>query len=220
MSEIDSGGVGALEGVSLFEAQKEDMRAQVRLIARELDDLLQEKNKIKGEMQIYRQRIEMGPKIEQMLTDLTRGYDAINENYQRLLQKKFNAKVAENLERAQQAEQFTILDPAKLPDKPFKPQTRKILLLAFCLALGSGLGLAFLKEYLDASFSSAKELEGTLQMPVLASIPLITTDRDRRGMLVKKIVSATAMVSMTSILLYALYFLWRMDPMLHTTPLG
>jgi hypothetical protein len=196
------------------------MRAQVRLIARELDDLLQEKNKIKGEMQIYRQRIEMGPKIEQMLTDLTRGYDAINENYQRLLQKKFNAKVAENLERAQQAEQFTILDPAKLPDKPFKPQTRKILLLAFCLALGSGLGLAFLKEYLDASFSSAKELEGTLQMPVLASIPLITTDRDRRGMLVKKIVSATAMVSMTSILLYALYFLWSMDPMLHTTPLG
>jgi len=219
-SDVDSGGVGASEGVSLFEAQKEDMRAQVRLIARELDDLHQEKNKLKGEMETYRQRIEMGPRIEQMVTDLRRGYDAINENYQSLLQKKFNAKVAENLERAQQAEQFTILDPAKLPDKPSKPQTRKILLLAFCLALGSGLGLAFLREYLDASFSSAKELEGRLQMPVLVSIPLITTDRDRRGLLVKKIASATAMVSMASILLYALYFLWKMDPMLHTSPLG
>jgi len=219
-TEVDSSGVGASEGVSLFEAQKEDMRAQVRLIARELDDLRQEKNKIKGEMETYRQRIEMGPKIEQMLTDLSRGYEGIRNNYNSLLQKKYKAKVSENLERAQQAEQFTVLDPAKLPDKPFKPQTRKILLLAFCLALGAGFGVAFLREYLDASFSSAKELEGTIQIPVLVSIPLITTDRDRRGILVKKIVSATAMVSMASILLYALYFLWKMDPMLHIAPLG
>ena len=221
-SDVDSNGVGvgALEEVSLFEAQKEDMRAQVLLIARELDDLHQERDKIKGEMETYRQRIEMGPKIEQMLTDLSRGYDGIKRNYNSLLEKKYKATVAENLERAQQAEQFTVLDPAKLPDKPFKPQTRKVLLLAFCLALASGFGVAFLREYLDASFSSAKELEGRLQMPVLVSIPLITTDRDRRGILVKKIVSATAMVSMASILLYALYFLWKMDPMLHLSPLG
>jgi polysaccharide chain length determinant protein (PEP-CTERM system associated) len=220
VSVPDSGAVGVLEGASLFEAQEEDMRAQLRLIAGELGDLLQERNKIKAEIEMYRQRIEMGPKIELMWTDLSRGYDSIRNNYNVLLDKKYKAKVAENLERAQQAEQFTVLDPAKLPDKPFKPKTRKILMLAFFLALGSGFGLALLQEYLDASFSSAKELENRLQMPVLVSIPFIMTDRDRRRILVKKIATGTAMASMASILLYALYFLWKMDPMLHTSPLG
>jgi len=212
-NEIDSSGLGDSEAVSLFEAQKEDMSAQVRLITAELNDLKQEKKKVKEQIDLYQHRIESGPKIDEMLTDLSRGYDGIRDNYNSLLQKKFKATVAENLERTQQAEQFSVLDPAKLPDKPFKPRTRKILLLAFCLALGGGFGLAGLREYLDASFFSAKELESRLQIPVFVSIPLIRTDRDRRGIFVRKVLSATAMVSMASILLYALYFLWKTDPM-------
>ncbi len=210
----------ASEGASLIEAQEEDVNAQLQVISEELNDLQKEKREIKGDMEIYRHRIETGPKIQQMLTDITRSYRGIKDNYDALLQKKFRAQVAENLERAQQAEQFSVVDPAKLPDKPSKPQTRKILVLAFCLALATGLGGALLKEYLDPSFFRAKDLEDGLLIPVLVSIPLITTQRDHRGIIVKKVLSATAMVSMASILLYALYFLWKMDPMLHTSPLG
>jgi polysaccharide chain length determinant protein (PEP-CTERM system associated) len=212
--DIESTGIAVSEGASLFDAQKEDLAAQLELIQREIHEVVQEKKKIKKEMETYLHRIELGPQIEQMLTDLSRGYDELQRNHQSLLEKKFRAGLAENLERAQKGEQFTVLDPAKLPDKPFTPNTRKVLLLGFFVSLGVGLGLAFLREYLDPSFFSAKELESHVQMPILVSIPVITTDQDRRRFFVKKAVSAAAVVSMASILLYGLYFLWKMDPML------
>lgn len=214
--DTDTSGLAVSEGMSLFDAQKEDLFAQLQMIGREVHNLHQDQKKIKEQMETYLRRIESGPQIEQMLVDLSRGYDQIRENYRSLLQKKFQAGLAENLERAQQAEQFTILDPAKLPDKPFKPRTRKILLLGCFLSLTAGFGLAFLREYLDSSFFSAKELESSVQIPVLASVPVITTDKDRRWIFVRKAMSTAAMVSMALILLYGLYFLWKMDPMVRS----
>ncbi len=216
-----SSGLPASEDVYLFGGQKEGLMAQLRTIDMEIGKLQKEQEKITNQMNEYRHRIESGPQIEQMLVDVSRGYDEASKNYAALLDKSLDAQLAENLERAQQGEQFRILDPAKLPEKPFKPDSRRILVVAFFLALAAGLGVAYLREYLDTSFSSVKELEGRLlQIPILASIPLITTQRDRRGIIVKRVLSASAMVSMAFVLLYALYFLYKTDPMLHVTPLG
>jgi protein tyrosine kinase modulator len=204
---------GPSDVVSLFSGQIEDLTVKVRLIDGEMETLLQEQKDLEREIKTYMKQIEEGPKIEQMLGDLRRGYEETQKNYQSLLDKKFKAKMAENLEIAQQGEQFTVLDHAQLPDKPFKPQTQTLLLLGFFLALCGGFGLAFLFEYLDSTFFSTKELESNLQLPVLVSIPVITTQRDQKRLLFKRVASAAALVSMASILLYVLYFLWKMDPM-------
>jgi hypothetical protein len=206
-------GYGASDVISLFSGQIADLSVKVNLIDSEMENLIQEKKEIEREIKIYRKRIQEVPRIEQMLGDLRRGYDETLKNYQSLLDKKFKAKMAENLEIAQQGEQFTVLDHAQLPDKPFKPQTRRVLLLGFFLALSAGFGLATVREYLDPSFFSAKELERDLQCPVLVSIPVITTQEDQERLLVKRFASAVALASMASILLYGLYYLWRMDPM-------
>ncbi len=180
---------------------------------RELEKLRKQKEKIEKELEVYRTRVENGPKVEQMLVDLKRGYDEIERSYRSLLDKKFKAKLAENLEVSQQGEQFTILDHAQLPDKPFKPRTRRILMLGLLLALGGGVGLGICVEYLDRCFFSTKDVEVNLGIQVLASIPYIVTDKDRRRTLVKRALSVGVLIGMVSILLYALYFLWRMDPM-------
>ena len=80
-------------------------------------------------------------------------------------------------------------------------------------ALLLGIGLVLLVEYLDPSFFNTKELENALDFPVLVSIPVIMTDQDLKRAFVKRVVSAAALVSMACVLLCALYFLWRMDPM-------
>jgi len=204
---------GAAGVISLFSAQIQSLSVKVDLIDGEMETLLQEKGEIEGEIHVYRKRIEEGPKVDQMLGDLRRGYEETKKNYQSLLDKKFKAKMAENLEIAQQGEQFAVLDHAQLPDKPFKPQTRILLILGFCLAVSGGLGLAVLLEYLDPTFYSTKELESDLQSPVLVSIPVIMTQTDQKRLRFKRVASAAALVSMASILLYTLYFLWKMDPM-------
>jgi uncharacterized protein involved in exopolysaccharide biosynthesis len=211
--ESDSDMYETFDDSSLFATQIADMEAQVLMTNRELAKLLAQENKIQQDLDMYQTRIESGPKIEQMLGDLRRGYDEVEGNYSSLLDKKFKAKLSENLEIAQQGEQFTILDHAKLPDKPYKPKTRKLLLFGLFIALAGGLGLALLAEYLDRSFFMTKDVERTLELPVLVSVPVILTDKDREGILVRRAVSAAALVSMMSILLVALYLLWRLDPM-------
>jgi len=201
------------EVISLFSAQIRELSVQVNLIDSELKALVQEKGEIEREIKTYRKLIKDGPKVEQMLADLRRGYAETQENYQSLLDKKFKAKMAENLEIAQQGERFTVVDHAKMPDKPFAPQTRRLLLLGFFLALGGGVGLAALLEYLDPAFFSSRALESDQQVPVLVSIPVIMTPEDQERLHVRRVASAVALASMASILLYALYFLWEMDPM-------
>jgi len=198
---------------TIISTQKRDLVTRMKLIKGEIEKLNMEQSRIKEEIEVYKQRIERAPEIEQMQVDLNRGYVQVRENYQSLLQKKFKAKLSENLEMAQQGEQFRIVDYAKLPEKPFLPQTRKMLMTGALLSLGVGLGLGLLLEYINPGFYTRQDLESTLEYPVLTSVPEIMTEQDHRKILVKRIASATALVSMASILLIALYVLWRLNPM-------
>lgn len=138
------------------------------LEARRLRD---EEKKLKEQINLYQTRIEETPKREQEILLITRDYNLLNANYQSLMNKKIQSQMAENLERKQQSEQFKILDPARLPVKPFKPERDKILLLGTCIGLVAGLGMAWFRETLDQSFHSESDLEAYLSLPILAVIP-------------------------------------------------
>jgi capsular polysaccharide biosynthesis protein len=87
------------------------------------------------------------------------------------MDKKIQSQMAENLERKQQGEQFKILDPARLPEKPIKPDRNKILLIGCVIGLAAGLGLVWFRESMDRSFHTVSDIEGYLEIPVLATIP-------------------------------------------------
>ncbi|MEJ2431539.1 MAG: GNVR domain-containing protein, partial [Deltaproteobacteria bacterium] len=216
--EKDSSGPSPASSTSqadrLMMVQKEDAVAELKMINGEIQSLRRDLEKTTEQIKNYQQRIESGPKIEAMYVDLRRDYERANENYQSLLQKKLEAELAENLERTQKGEQFTILDAANLPDKPSKPNIIKVLAMGFMLAIACGFGLAFLREYLDPTFWSRKEVESTLDMPILVSIPIIATERERRLKKIKLAASVCVLLVMSSTLLYALFILWKKNPTL------
>jgi uncharacterized protein involved in exopolysaccharide biosynthesis len=133
--------------------------------------LRQEEKELKEQIVLYQRRIEDTPRREQELIFLTRDYDLLKANYQSLLDKKMQSQMAENLERKQQGEQFKILDPARIPEKPVKPDRDKILLIGAVLGLALGLGLTWFRESMDQSFRTVSELEDYLGIPVIATIP-------------------------------------------------
>jgi len=137
----------------------------------EIKRLKGEEKNLKEQIVVYRKRIEDTPKREQELALLTRDYDLLKTNYQSLLDKKIQAQMAENLERKQQGEQFRILDPARIPEMPFKPDRNKILIMGVMIGLLSGFGLAWFRESLDKSFHTVSEVEAYLGIPVIATIP-------------------------------------------------
>lgn len=144
---------------------------QYNATALEAKRLREEEASLKDQINLYQRRIEDTPKREQELTLLTRDYDLMKANYQSLLDKKIQSQMAENLERKQQGEQFKILDPARIPVTPVRPDRNRILLIGLAIGLAIGGGLTWLKETMDRSFKTVSEVENELGLPVLAAIP-------------------------------------------------
>lgn len=153
-------------------------RSQLASIDMEIRTLRDESAGLKQKISSYQSRIENMPRREQEMTDLDRDYNNLTDNYQKLLAKKLEAERAENLERKQKGEQFRILDPAREPELPFKPDVPKVLAITFLGALGVSVGLAFGREYLDKSLYQVEDVESFLKLPVLARIPEVRTKND------------------------------------------
>ncbi len=146
-----------------YKAQLTDTQGEIRRFRGELLSL-------KEEIALYQRRIEETPKKEQEMVNLTRDYDLLRAQYQSLMDKKYQAQMAENLERKQQGEQFMVLDPAGLPEKPFKPNRNGILAIGAFLGFAIGLGLTWLRESLDRSFYEVSDVETYLKLPVVATL--------------------------------------------------
>jgi polysaccharide chain length determinant protein (PEP-CTERM system associated) len=145
-------------------------RAQFREAQLETKRLKEETANLKDQIALYQRRIEETPKREQEMVRINRDYDLLKIYYQSLVDKKYQAQMAENLERKQQGEQFRILDPARLPEKPYKPDRNTVLAMGAVFGLAIGLGLALFRESMDRSFYEVSDLEAYLGLPVLTTI--------------------------------------------------
>jgi polysaccharide chain length determinant protein (PEP-CTERM system associated) len=156
-----------------YHSFQETRKAQLAQVDREIQRLKKEEEKIRSMISLYQSRIDNTPIRELALSSMLREFQNLNDSYQILLKKNTEAQQAENLERRQKGEQFRIIDPARIPEKPFKPDVFKVSLIGLVLGLAGGLGLVFVREQLDHSFRDAEDVETTLGLKVLANIPKI-----------------------------------------------
>ena len=150
-----------------------ELQNQLMVTQMEIKRLGAEESSIAGQINRYRGRIEGMPMREQDMASLVREYQNTKDSYDRLLKKNQEAQQAENLEKRQKGEQFKVVDPARVPERPFSPDIPKVLLIGLFAGLGSGFGLAFLREQLDRSFHDLEDAELTLGINALAVIPKI-----------------------------------------------
>jgi succinoglycan biosynthesis transport protein ExoP len=105
------------------------LRVQRELVAKELASANAERLGIGQEIDAYQMRINRLPLREQELAAVTRDYEIAKENYKSLLDKKLSAGMASEMESSQQGEEYTLIEPARVPERPFKPN-RPLLYLA------------------------------------------------------------------------------------------
>jgi hypothetical protein len=72
------------------------------------------------------------------------------------------------------------LDPASFPSKPTSPDRWKISVGALLGGLALGFGLAFLMDRRNATFHSEKELRHHFSPPLVITVPLVPTPREKR----------------------------------------
>jgi capsular exopolysaccharide synthesis family protein len=73
-----------------------------------------------------------------------------------------------------------VVDYAIPPKKAIAPKRTLVVAVSFLLALGCGIGLAFVIEYLDDSIRSVEDVETFLRLPSVALIPQSENNAPRR----------------------------------------
>lgn len=143
---------------------------------------MQKRRTAKLEKQIadYQQRIAKTPAVERDLASLTRDYDNMFREYQDLLAKRQNAQLAQNLEQNQQAEKFSILEPALRPETPSSPDRPKLIVLALFLAIAAGGAVAFAVELFFATIRGRDHVARLLDEHPIAVVPYIHSSDDKK----------------------------------------
>ncbi len=112
------------------------------------------------------------------MADLTRGYDQSKANYDDLLKKKNESKMATSMELLQQGERFRIVDPPSFPQKPEFPNRLKFCGIGLGIGLALGMLVAGAFEMMDDRLHNAKEIRKLLPAEVIGEIPAIVNVAD------------------------------------------
>ena len=156
-------------------ARIDQTKIELDSLTRQIQAKEQEEGRLRTVIGEYQGRVESAPARESELTELMRDYDTLQRSYTSLLAKKEEAQVSANLERHQIGEQFKILDPARMPEKPYSPNRPLFYGTGAAIGLGLGLFLAGILEYRDTTLKTDADVVATLMLPVLAMIQELTT---------------------------------------------
>lgn len=126
--------------------------------------------RIASDLKKYESRIEGTAVHQQELLSIQRDYENIQKNYHALVEKKLTVGIAGDLDKKRHGTQMRIIDQARVPQWPEKPNVVMIMLGGLAIGCSLGFGGAFGIEIMRRGYVSAEEIEMTLGLPVLAAI--------------------------------------------------
>jgi len=167
---------------------------RLELIDKEMKRLKTEQARIQAQISAYQAKVDAAPLREQELIELTRNYDTSKQHYQALLDKSFNIGMAADLEEKQKAERFTVLDPAREPMAPAKPNRKMLIPLAAVVALALSVFTVIGKELISPAVKTEADLKSLVPtgVKIIGFIPGIRTSVDERRQRRFAIVAAVA----------------------------
>ena len=163
-----------IESTSSTTASSAELRLE--LLKHETDRLQEEQTRLLQKINKYQAQVDATALRGQEAEFLSRNYTSAREQYEGLLDKKFHAEMAMDLEHQQKASRFTV-DPAQVPEKPIRPNRMLLLAVAlpFCLFIPTGISVSVAE--MRGTVNSERMLRSVLPdaARVLGQIPMIET---------------------------------------------
>jgi len=106
------------------------------------------------------------------LKQLEREVEANRHLYEVFLTRFKEADVADKYD----VSNARIIDRAIVPTTPFKPDRKRMVIIAIVIGCGVGVLLAFLRNHLDNTFKTKEEAENFLKLPVIGMLPRIRSN--------------------------------------------
>jgi polysaccharide biosynthesis transport protein len=172
-----------------------------------LEPLARQRQLLQDRIAQNKAAIYQAPEVAQGLGVITSERDSAQRRYEEVLNKLQSAQMAEKLKSENKSEHFVLLEPPVVPDKPYKPNPVKIMVLGFFLAIASSGGMLMALMVLDKKIRGVDALEHVLGSRPLAVIPYLVLPEEEENRKRKIKIAAIAVgVSMIVIALFLQLF--------------
>ena len=145
--------------------------SELYVVRADLDVLYSRVNNLRLALDDLNNKINLGPEYEARLDQLEREVSAARDLRDKFKEQQESSQISQALLRESK---HKVIEPAKVPLEPFKPQRSKIAILGILLGLAIGAGAALLAEVMDTSFKNLDDIENSLGYPVIGVVPEIT----------------------------------------------
>ena len=156
------------------------LEQEAQTLAREVERYRNDQTKIRNDIAVYTARLEAAPQVQLQLDEITKGFEALQKQYQDYQGKVQSAKGAETIEDAQKGEQFEVIERAIPPVFPVAPKPAIILAAGVVFGLLAFTGPLLVLGFLRPTVQSEEGLRAFASVPLLVSIPRIDTDAAKR----------------------------------------
>jgi len=187
-----------------FSPPRQDISERVQYWEDRVRMLLFKQTGLNDKINEYDSKLQQLPQRQMDLGRLDRERVEAARTYSMLLRRRNESELLQSSESQNLGRIAEVLDPAIVPDRPVKPNKKKIAVLALAMGMMIGFGSAFMLEYFDRSFRSVDEAVNYLGVPVLAAIPRLTTFeselREKKNRRVKIVCIAVASLLVLSLI--------------------
>jgi uncharacterized protein involved in exopolysaccharide biosynthesis len=148
----------------------QQFRLQLKAMDQEIAMKKKDQAAIQGQLHLYQERVASSPEVEEEYKSITRDNTTAQEFYQSLLKKMEDSKMAVDLEKRQQGEQFRVMDEPNLPEAPSSPKRQVFVGGGLAAGLGLGLLIVALLEYMDTALRTERDIWSFTKLPTLGII--------------------------------------------------
>jgi len=119
----------------------------------------------------HRTRISAAPESDLQLKRLEQEVESYRQLYNAFVMQMASSQISEAFGAFTSGEKISILEPAQHPLSPVWPKRGQIIILSILAGLALGTAGVFLLEHHDPSFRDLRDVERSLGLRVLATIP-------------------------------------------------
>lgn len=142
---------------------------------------------LKGRVEDHAERVERIedkidniPRIEAQMKELTRNYNTVSAQHEKLLERRESARLSTQVETAAEGVKFRVIDPPFVPSRPSSPNRAALSALVLLFAIGGGLAAALAFDLLRPVYDDRRALYHNTGFPVFGTVGLVESHAARR----------------------------------------
>ena len=198
-------GTGLTSAIGIKNPLHTQLTNQLEAAALSIEDFKRRIRVAEQEVDALTKKTRQSPKAEADLKRLTRDYDILLLQYEKLIKRREETQLATDLDIGKQRAEYRIVDPPARPLEPSGPLHGLLVIAVLFLGFAAGGAFAILRFLMTGTVLTASQLQHTFKaIPVLGGVMTAPQSRLRSTGLVGQF--STASVTLSLVLMCGLLF--------------